>query len=74
MADELLQPEMLLRCSHCGRWHEVRHDNEHAGETPHAREMLYRFCGNDRFYAGQVGGRSRHQLKWPTRHVTRGRS
>lgn len=63
MADELLQPEMLLKCTRCGKWHEVRHDNDHAGETPHAREMLYWWCGQARYYAGQVGGTSRHPVK-----------
>jgi hypothetical protein len=58
-----LEPEMLLKCSRCGRWHEVRLDNEHAGETPHAREMLYWFCGGARYYAGQTGGRSRHPIR-----------
>jgi hypothetical protein len=63
-ADETsLQPEMLLKCSRCGRWHEVRFDNAHAGETPHAREMLYWFCGTGRYYAGQVGGSSRYLVK-----------
>jgi hypothetical protein len=57
-----LQPEMLLKCW-CGRWHEVRLDNEHAGETPHAREMLYWFCRGMRYYAGQAGSTSRHQVR-----------
>jgi hypothetical protein len=59
-----LQLEMLLKCSRCGRWHEVRLDNEHAGETPHAREMLYWWCGSSRFYAGQMGSRSRHPIRF----------
>jgi hypothetical protein len=64
MADETsLQPEMLLKCTRCKQWHEVRHDNEHAGQTPHAREMLYWFCGTARYYAGQVGGSSRHPIQ-----------
>jgi hypothetical protein len=64
MANETrLEPEMLLKCSRCGRWHEVRLDNANAGDTPHAREMLYWFCGAARYYAGQLGGSSRHLLK-----------
>jgi hypothetical protein len=64
MVDEMtLRPGMLLKCSHCGRWHEVRLDNRHAGDTPHAREMLYWWCGNARFYAGQIGGRTRYPVK-----------
>ena len=59
----ILEPEMLLKCTRCGRWHEVYFDRENAGATDHAREMLYWKCGTARYYAGQAGSRSRHPIR-----------
>ena len=61
--DARLEPEMLLRCSRCGQWHEVHFDRENAGETEHARAMLFWKCRGAKFYAGQAGGYSRHVVK-----------
>jgi len=61
--DARLEPEMLLRCSRCGRWHQVHFDRENSGGTDYANQMLYWWCGTARFYAGQAGGRPRRPIK-----------
>ena len=63
-----LEPDMLLRCSRCGRWHPVRVD---AGATGSAEGMLFWHCGSAKFYAGQVGGTARYPTK--RRDVVNGR-
>jgi len=43
-----LEPDMLLKCSKCGRWHPVHLDRANAGQTVYANEMLYWHCGKSR--------------------------
>jgi hypothetical protein len=62
-----LEPDMLLHCSRCGRWHPVRYHREGVGTTEYANAMLFWECGGKRFYAGQTGSTSRHPLRRPRR-------
>ena len=62
---QTLEPDMLLHCSRCGRWHPVRYHREGVGATEYANAMLFWECDGKRFYAGQAGSPSRHPLRRP---------
>lgn len=61
--DERLDSGMLLKCSRCGSWHEVRPNEADVGTTTAARDMLYWTCRGSRFFAGSVGGTARYPIK-----------
>jgi hypothetical protein len=55
-----LEPDMLLKCSRCGRWHEVKPE---ADATGSAVGQLFWRCGKAKFYAGNVGGMARRPFR-----------
>ena len=57
---EKLEPSMLLHCSRCGRWHEVRPDEDATG---FAVGMLYWRCGGAKYFAGYAGTTPRRPVK-----------
>jgi hypothetical protein len=59
-----LAPGNERHCPHCRRWHPVM--AKHAEGTEYTLRMLYRDCRRASYYAGQIGGSSRHE----TRHLT----
>jgi hypothetical protein len=61
--DERLHPGMLLKCSRCGSWHEVKSNEADVGTTTAARDMLYWTCRGDRFFAGNLGGTARYATR-----------
>jgi hypothetical protein len=56
-----LAPDMLLKCSRCGRWHEVFEEPRAAGTS--AEGMLFWRCGSAKYFAGHAGKSSRHPAK-----------
>ena len=58
-----LQPGSQIHCPHCRRWHDVI--AVHTIGTDYTIKMRYWECRGKRFYAGQVGGESRHQTRMP---------
>lgn len=70
MADAVrLDDGMLLKCSKCGEWHTVRPADDKAGDTDHAKDMLYWLCRGRRFYAGQRGAVARMPIRQPKRWI-----
>ena len=47
-----------IRCPHCRRWHDVI--AVHPTGTDYTIKMRYFECRDQRYYAGQEGGTSRH--------------
>jgi hypothetical protein len=60
-ATMVLEPDMLLKCSRCGQWHEVFEEPRAAGTS--AEGMLFWQCGGAKYFAGHAGKPSRHQAK-----------
>jgi len=59
-----LEPGREIRCPHRRRWHPVR--PKHATGTDYTRLMLYFTCRGAEYYAGQIGGTGRHQVRRTT--------
>jgi hypothetical protein len=51
----------LVRCPHCRRWHPAI--RWHTEGTPYTQRMLYIECKGLRYYAGQDGLPSRHEIR-----------
>jgi hypothetical protein len=58
-----LQPGDELRCPHCSSWHVVIQTYREG--TDYTRQMLMWGCKGGSYYAGQIGGTSRHQTRRP---------
>jgi hypothetical protein len=58
---EKLEPGREVRCPQCGHWHAVQ--SIHTEGTAYTIRMLYFECCGGRYYAGQQGYESRHDVR-----------